>query len=86
MTTRQKISILKKALKLADQAINAKEYGWGICNAIWEVTADEELNPAQFGIKLPPKNYEDFFCWPLTKRGAAIRRRVLQNAIKRLEK
>jgi len=88
MTDKQyKIRILKKALKILEQAHADGIYAFGICSTIKCAANSPSTDVAFFGIKLPKRRYVGrSYCWPRDKRGAAIRRRVLKNAIKRLEK
>jgi hypothetical protein len=88
MTKRDKIRILKKALKILEQKHANGYYKTGICNNLWHASNYLYKDAALFGIELPERRYGYYrsYCWPLNARGAAIRRRVLKNAIKRLQK
>lgn len=88
MTNRDKIRILKRALKILEQEHKKGNYYCGICNKLWHASNYLYKDAALFGIALPRRRYGYYmsYCWPLNARGAAIRRRVLKNAIKRLQK
>ena len=88
MRKRDKIRILKKALKSLEREHADGEYETGICLAIGLANMYKWMTCEAVGITLPRERYGPLrmYCWPLNKRGAAIRRRVLKNAIKRLEK
>lgn len=88
MRKRDKIRILKKALKILEQEHANGYYNTGIGLAIGLADIERWIICEDVGITLPKPRYgpHGMHRWPLNKHGAAIRRRVLKNAIKRLEK
>lgn len=84
MTKREKIMVLKAAKKYISR-LSYKRIGGGLCVAMRVSLSRWEFEWSDFGIVERPTDIDGYW-FPFSKRGDAARIRILNAAIKRLQK